>query len=332
VDWYEREKRDLPWRATRDPYCILVSEIMLQQTRAQTVIPYYRRFLKRFPDARSLAKAREADVLALWSGLGYYSRARNLQRAACVVADKGSFPQTYDAIRELAGVGPYTAAAVASIAFGAPHAVLDANVMRVIARLRGDGADLRSARTRARLQRIADELLDLCDPGTFNQAMMELGATVCAPKSPKCVVCPVAQFCEAHQTGRQNELPVKGRKRAAERIKREVALVIRNDHLLVRRRAAAESLMPGFWEVPEPGELPGWIRGKVVGSFRHTITHHYYTIQVVTGELAAAPRGLTWRSIRTLDRIPLTTISRKAVGLLRRIPAPKQVTVPVKSP
>src|SRR5262249_36881426 len=155
--------------------CILVSEVMLQQTRAQTVIPYYKRFLKRFPGARSLAQARETDVLALWSGLGYYSRARNLQRAAIVVSGNGSFPETYEAIRQLPGVGPYTAAAVASIAFGAPHAILDGNVMRVIARLRGDGGDIQSARTRARFQHIADELLDRNNPGTFNQAMMELG-------------------------------------------------------------------------------------------------------------------------------------------------------------
>jgi len=162
---------------------------MLQQTRAQAVIPYYQRFLDRFPGAEVLAHAREADVLASWSGLGYYSRARNLQRAARAIVAAGRFPEDYEGIRELPGVGPYTAAAVASIAFGAPHAVLDGNVLRVISRLRADGADVRSSKTRARFQKIADEWLDRGNPGEFNQAIMELGATVCLPRAPRCPAC-----------------------------------------------------------------------------------------------------------------------------------------------
>jgi len=292
----------------------------LQQTRAQAVIPYYQRFLERFPDVRTLAEAPEADVLALWSGLGYYSRARNLRRAAMAVGAAGRFPRSYDEIRELPGVGPYTAAAVASIAFGAPHAVVDGNVLRVISRLRGDGADIQSPKTRARFQQIADEWLDRRHPGLFNQAMMELGATLCLPRAPRCAECPVAQFCEARQTGREHEFPVKGGKRAPERIELQVAIIARRGRVLLRQRAVSESLMAGFWELPAPGDLPGWRSGTALGSFRHTITHHHYTITVLVGNLEAPPGGFEWRSMRTLARIPLTTIARKALALMAAPP------------
>ena len=313
--WYGREHRELPWRATRDPYCILVSEVMLQQTRAQAVIPYYQRFLDQFPDVQTLAAARAADVLAAWSGLGYYSRARNLQRAALAIVAQGEFPRDYESIRELPGVGPYTAAAVASIAFGAPHAVVDGNMLRVIARLQADAADIQSARTRARFQQIADELLDRRNPGQFNQAMMELGATVCLPRAPVCSACPVAPFCRARETGRQLELPIKGRKPAVRRIALAVAVVENNGNVLLRRRAATASLMAGFWELPAPEDLPGWHPGETLGSFRHTITHHDYTITVLTGRIPAAPKGFRWRRARMLTQIPLTTVTRKALQL-----------------
>ncbi len=288
---------------------------MLQQTRAQAVIPYYHRFLDRFPDARTLADAPEADVLTLWSGLGYYSRARNLQRAAAVITAAGTFPTQYEQILELPGVGPYTAAAVASIAFGAPHAVVDGNVLRVIARLRGDAGDIQSPATSKRFQEIADDWLDRGEPGVFNQAMMELGATICLPRTPRCSACPVSQFCEAHQTSRQNQLPVKGVKRATERVSLQVVVVTRKGSVLLRRRAANESLMAGFWELPAPGDLPRLLASKSVGSFRHAITHHQYTITVMTGSVPTVPRGFRWRKLNGLAGIPLTTIARKALGL-----------------
>ncbi len=314
--WYERAHRELPWRATRDPYRILVSEVMLQQTRAQAVIPYYQRFLEQFPDVQSLAAAREADVLAAWSGLGYYSRARNLQRAALAIVAKGEFPRDYKAIRELPGIGPYTAAAVASIAFGAPHAVVDGNVLRVISRLQDDAADIQSSRTRARFQEIADDLLDRRHPAPFNQAMMELGATVCLPRSPLCPACPVQQFCRARETGRQLELPIKGNRPVARRIAVTVAVVERNGSVLLRRRAASAPLMAGFWELPSPEDLPAWHPAENLGSFRHTITHNHYTITVLTGQIPTAPKGLRWRRTRLLTRIPLTTVAWKALRLL----------------
>src|SRR5437867_5667129 len=177
--WYRGGHRDLPWRRSADPYRIWVSEIMLQQTRAQAVIPYYERFLARFPTLESLAAARESEVVTVWSGLGYYSRARNLRLAAQQAVAAGGFPAGYPAIRALPGIGDYTAAAVASIAFGLPYAVLDGNVLRVIARMENDEADIASARTRERFRGIAQQWLDPRAPAQFNQALMELGATVC---------------------------------------------------------------------------------------------------------------------------------------------------------
>ena len=288
---------------------------MLQQTRAQTVIPYYERFLARFPDAKALAEAPEADVLACWSGLGYYSRARNLQRAARQIVTEGVFPADYDRIRKLPGVGPYTAAAVASIAFDIPRAVLDGNVMRVIARLRGDGADIGSSKTRTRFQQIADEWLDRRRPGCFNQAVMELGATVCLPRAPRCAECPVALFCDAVKMGRQHELPVKGRRPAARQISVRLALIENHGAVLMRQRMAEESLMPGFWELPAAEDLDGWREAGSLGSFRHTITHHHYTVTVLHGKISHAPAGFEWRRRASLDAIPLTTISKKALRL-----------------
>ena len=318
INWYRRERRELPWRGTGDPYRILVSEVMLQQTRAQTVIPYYERFLERFPDVKTLAEAREAEVLTYWSGLGYYSRARNLQKAARAIVAATRFPSDYDGIRELPGVGPYTAAAVASIAFNGPHAVVDGNVLRVIARLSDDGADIASPRTRARFQQIADQWLDHRDPGQFNQAMMELGATVCLPRAPRCPLCPLAQFCDGRKAGRQHELPVKKSKAAPRHIQIQVAIIEKKGAVLLRQRPASASLMAGFWELPAPEDLPSWQALDTVGSFRHTITQHHYTVTVLSGTVLRIPPGFRWRRA-SLDRIPLTTVARKALRLITSV-------------
>jgi A/G-specific adenine glycosylase len=189
LEWYRRGQRDLPWRRTKDPYAIWISEIMLQQTRVAAVIPYYERFLTAYPNFGALAAAPEAELLGMWAGLGYYSRARNVQKAARQMVELGGFPRDYEAIRGLAGIGDYTAAAVASIAFDLPHAVLDGNVMRVLARVGNDGSDIGSIGTRKRLQAEAQRLLDGRHAGEFNQALMELGATVCVPKQPVCGNC-----------------------------------------------------------------------------------------------------------------------------------------------
>ena len=202
LSWFAERKRDLPWRRTRDPYRIWLSEIMLQQTRVAAVIPYYERFLKTFPDVRALAVADPDFVLANWAGLGYYSRARNLQRAAkeIVTQHAGHFPREYQAALALPGIGRYTAAAVLSIAYEAPHAVLDGNVARVLARIGAVRGDLRAPATWRKLECTAQDLLERNAAGDWNQAMMELGATVCTPKSPHCVECPVEKWCRAHGT------------------------------------------------------------------------------------------------------------------------------------
>jgi A/G-specific adenine glycosylase len=216
LGWFRQFQRDLPWRRTKDPYRIWLSEIMLQQTRVAAVIPYYERFLERFPDVPALAEAPQDEVLRLWSGLGYYSRARNLQKAAQQIVAKhgGTFPKTTADVLALPGIGAYTAAAILSIAFDEKHAVLDGNVARVIARIEAVRGDLRETRRWRALQKNADELLDPSSPGDWNQAMMELGATVCTPKSPQCLLCPVARFCEARKLGIAEDLPEKRKKRS----------------------------------------------------------------------------------------------------------------------
>ncbi len=214
--WFHRNKRDLPWRNSRDAYRIWISEIMLQQTRVAAVIPYYEKFLAQFPDVESLAAARIEKVLRFWAGLGYYSRARNLHKAARQISERhaGNFPRQHAQALSLAGIGNYTAAAVLSIAYDAPHAVLDGNVARVLARLGAIHGDLREPKRWTMLSDAAQTLLAPRDAGDWNQAMMELGATVCTPRTPNCGACPIANYCRARSLGIQNEIPAKRIKRA----------------------------------------------------------------------------------------------------------------------
>jgi A/G-specific adenine glycosylase len=312
--WYDRGRRDLPWRRTSDPYRIWVSEIMLQQTRAQAVIPYYERFLSRFPMAAALAAAAEDEVLALWSGLGYYSRARNLRRAAQSMA--AGFPRDYEAIRALPGVGDYTAAAISSIAFGLPHAAVDGNVLRVVARVENDAADIGSSRTRERFRGIAEAWLDRKRPGDFNQALMELGATVCVPKNPRCGDCPLAGVCAARAAGTAAQLPIKLRRTAPVRLESLLLAVRRRGRILLRRREDTAGRMAGFWELPEREHLPKARVGKIYGSFRHTITHHHYTCTVAEAVASPAGPGFAWFAAEELASIPLTTTARKAMALI----------------
>lgn len=220
LGWFRQFQRELPWRGTKDPYRIWLSEIMLQQTRVAAVIPYFKRFLERFPDVHTLAAAPQEEVLRLWSGLGYYSRARNLQKAAqqIVAQHNGQFPKKIEEVLAMPGIGNYTAAAILSIAFGENRAVLDGNVARVLARLGAIRGDLRHSKRWQELQKTADAYLDPESPGDWNQAMMELGATLCTPKSPQCLICPVNQSCEGRKLGIAESLPEKRKKRATVQI------------------------------------------------------------------------------------------------------------------
>ncbi len=315
--WYARGHRDLPWRRTTDPYRIWVSEIMLQQTRAQAVIPYYEKFLTRFPTASALAAAREDEVLALWSGLGYYSRARNLRKAAIAVTAAGGFPQQFAALRALPGIGDYTAAAIASIAFGQPHAVLDGNVLRVVARVENDFADISASTTRERFRSVAQQWLDPRHPGTFNQALMELGATVCLPKNPLCLVCPLMRCCRASEAGTVAQLPVKLRRTEPVSLEGTLFLVQRAGRVLLRQREPEARRMAGFWDLPAPEHLPGAREKRKLGEIRHTITHHRYKLTVVAATRASAAGGpeFGWFEPARLGEVPLSTTARKALKL-----------------
>ena len=316
VRWYARHKRDLPWRRTRDPYRIWVSEIMLQQTRAAAVVPYYERFLERFPDVAALAASEESELLAAWSGLGYYSRARNLHAAAKRIQDRGAFPGHYEAIRELPGIGDYTAAAISSIAFDLPHAVLDGNVLRVISRLTTESGDVRSSVTRKRMSEVAGELIGSRNPGEFNQALMELGATLCLPKDPKCLLCPVSDQCRARQQGTQREFPVKQRRERPREVEQRLLIVERHGELLLWQRPADSRRMAGFWELPETSQLPRAQLGAKAGAFSHTIVNTRYRFQVFRASVARVPAGFHWLAPEGLSKLPLSTTVKKALACL----------------
>lgn len=250
--WYESARRDLPWRRTDDPYRIWLSEVMLQQTRVDQAEPYYRRFVERFPTVHDLADAPLDDVLLCWEGLGYYSRARNLHRAARKVVDDfdGAVPDTAEDIRSLPGVGPYTAAAVLSIAYDRPHAVLDGNVIRVLSRVFAVDGDVKKAATQRALQTAADALIDRENPGDFNQAMMELGARICTPRSPKCGRCPVERVCEAHRLGDPEAFPVSASRGSIPHRDVVVALIFDEDGRVLIQRRPDDAMLGGLWEFP----------------------------------------------------------------------------------
>jgi len=344
--WFRQFQRDLPWRRTKDPYRIWLSEIMLQQTRVAAAIPYYERFLQRFPDVHSLASAPQEEVLRLWSGLGYYSRARNLQKAAQQIVAKhsGEFPTRLEDVLALPGVGDYTAAAIFSIAFGEKLAVLDGNVARVLARLGAIRGDLRESRRWQELQKTADRLLEQKSPGDWNQAMMELGATLCAPKSPRCVLCPAAQFCEGRKLGIAESLPEKRKKRATVEVTLAAAVFAdKNGHTLLlpppkntEEKASANhvptlvSRMSHFPTVAVEGEpaedLIAFLRRMFPGSqgrkwqivragkVRHAVTYRAITLLPFLIEVRELPRiaGAKQVPLGDVSSLPVSNLTRKA--------------------
>jgi len=321
LQWYRKHKRDLPWRRTQDPYRIWVSEIMLQQTRVAAVIPYYERFLALYPDISALASAPEAQLLAAWAGLGYYSRARNLQKAARAILKLPRFPSDYAALRELPGVGDYTAAAVASIAFGRPHAVLDGNVLRVLSRMTADPGNIKSDTVRKKLRTLAETLLDRRRPGEFNQALMELGATVCVPKQPLCGDCPVRLHCQARRQGVENQLPLTGARPIASRQQKHLLVIEKAGKILLWQRPPDSRRLAGFWELPEREQVTGaTVQGAVAG-FRHTIVNTTYLVQVYGATVQSRPKGFHWQAKNKLGELPLSTIAKKGLILLARMAA-----------
>ena len=299
--WYDRHRRDLPWRKTREPYRIWLSEIMLQQTRVAAVLEHYRDFLKRFPNVRALAAASQSDVLAAWSGLGYYRRARMLHLCAkrIISEHRGRFPRTSATLLTLPGIGRYTAAAIASIAFDQPTAVVDGNVERVLPRIAGDTLASRE------IWALAQQLLSKTRPGDFNQAMMELGAMVCAPRRPTCDDCPVRKWCAT-----QGELPLDNPKPTQQRKEIWCALDRRDGHIRLRQRPTRTSLMPGMWELPQSVTPPAiepaatcWRR------FRHSITTTDYTVHVFRD--AVGDRRGRWIAIHRISELPITGLTRK---------------------
>jgi len=257
LDWYLAQRRLLPWRETRDPYRVWVSEVMLQQTQVQTVIPFYERFLARFPTVGELAESELDEVLALWSGLGYYRRARFMHRAARgIVASGGRFPSSYDELLELPGVGAYTAAAVASIAYDEVVPVLDGNVERVLCRRLGFDQDPKLRSSRRVLSTVALELLVEENPGDSNQALMELGATICRPRNPKCEVCPLNAGCVGYLSGDPELYPLRRQRQATAELELAVAVVLVDRRILLFRRPETEEILSGLWELPNVYNQP----------------------------------------------------------------------------
>jgi A/G-specific adenine glycosylase len=295
--WYRRHKRDLPWRRTRDPYAIWISEIMLQQTRVEAVIPYYERWLKAFPTVQSLATAPLHRVLKLWEGLGYYSRARNLHRASAIVAGKG-----FGDLQQLPGVGPYTAGAIASIAFDQRAPIVDGNVARVFARVFNIRANVKRPATQRQLWSLAETLLPARKCGEFNQALMELGALVCRPVNPRCDACPLRPACSAPG----DALPNRGRRPRRHTEVQDVAWDCRQGRVRVRQRPPT-GLLAGLWE------LPPTVAGKdCLAVVRHTIMNRRITLRV----WAAQARGGRWVTRRALAHLPMPAAHRRAVNAI----------------
>ncbi len=252
VNWYYKEKRDLPWRHTTDPYKIWVSEVMLQQTRVDTVIPYYHRFINKYPTLESLAYAPQEELLKMWEGLGYYSRARNLQTGVREVVEKynSKVPNNRHDITKLKGVGPYTAGAILSIAYNEPEHAVDGNVMRVLSRVLHIKEDIALPKTKKVFEEAVTQLIFKKDPGSFNQALMDLGAQICTPTSPKCLLCPVREYCLAFQEGKPEELPIKSKKQKNKKIKYDIYIAIDEDGKYLLQKRPSEGLLANMWEFP----------------------------------------------------------------------------------
>jgi A/G-specific adenine glycosylase len=343
--WYEQERRWLPWRDHPDPYAVWISEIMLQQTRVETVIPYFSRWMQRFPTLQDLASASVQEVLSIWEGLGYYSRARNLQRAARQVVEQagGRLPASREELERLPGIGPYTAGAIASIAFGQNEAALDGNIRRVLARVFAVRTPARSPAGERELWDLARQHLPPGRAGDYNQAIMDLGATVCTPRSPNCLLCPLMDMCAARKLGIQTELPIRVARRPVPHLTVAAAVIHRGGSVLIARRPEKD-LLGGMWEFPggtiEAGEtLEEGLRREIgeelatsalierpFGVYNHAYTHFTVTLHAFLCQLAGPEPSpleaseLRWVAPAGLGTFPMGKIDRQIANRLNQQP------------
>ena len=334
LDWYDRNARVLPWRGIHDPYRTWVSEAMLQQTRVETVLPYYSRFLSRFPTIASLARADEADVLKMWEGLGYYSRARNLLNGARQVMRDfdGALPADPARLREISGIGPYMSGAIASIAFGIPVPAVDGNVIRVVSRLCCIREDVSVPAVRRQIESFASELVPPDRPGDHNQAMMDLGAGICVPGTPDCTRCPLSAFCKACAAGNAADLPVLPKARPQKVLPWTVVIIHADDRVLLRQRT--EKLLQGLWCFPMieghlmPENAPQAVYDALGlscreplshGNARHVFTHQVWDMNLISMHCPAvspAPKGCEWIAVRDIKKNALPSAMNAAVRAL----------------
>jgi A/G-specific adenine glycosylase len=324
IGWFTNEKRDLPWRRERDPYRIWVSEIMLQQTRVDTVIPYYEKFMEQFPSLDEFANADEEKILKAWEGLGYYSRVRNLQSACKEVQANygGKVPNTPKEIANLKGVGPYTAGAVLSIAYGVPEPAVDGNVMRVLSRILSIYEDIAKPSTRKIFEDAVRKLISHENPSYFNQALMELGALICTPTSPSCLLCPVREHCTAFESGIQKELPVKSKKTKVKDVQLVSSILTdKNGRILIHKRPET-GLLANLWEFPNFEILSELKRGQAdfldqlksnfdvdadlienLGSIEHVFSHLKWYIQIYSGKITSDVQETSRLKLVSLDEL-----------------------------
>ncbi|WP_301109676.1 A/G-specific adenine glycosylase [Sporosarcina sp.] len=320
LSWYQAEKRDLPWRRTSNPYYIWVSEVMLQQTRVETVIPYYERFIEKFPTMEDLSNAEEEEILKMWEGLGYYSRVRNLQSGVREVVETygGTVPNNRKEISSLKGVGPYTAGAILSIAYGVPEHAVDGNVMRVLSRILLIEEDIALPRNKKLFEQAVMELISEEDPSSFNQALMELGATICTP-NPHCLLCPVRDFCNAFEQGKQQQLPIKSKKQKMKHLKLGAFAIQNEEGNWLMQKRPGKGLLAGLWEFPmidledvaaaEAFEKQSGIKLKNVTKtteFAHVFSHITWEIDAYRAQTAETltSEELTFFSKEEIDSLP----------------------------
>lgn len=325
IEWYLAEKRDLPWRRTHDPYKIWVSEIMLQQTRVDTVIPYYERFIEAFPTLEDLASAEEEKLLKQWEGLGYYSRVRNLQAGVKEVQEKYNsvVPQTREEISSLKGVGPYTAGAILSIAYQKPEHAVDGNVMRVLSRVLLIKEDIAKPKTRKVFEEAVKELIDPIDPSSFNQGLMELGATICTPTSPKCLLCPVRENCAAFFAGEQQDLPIKTKNKKTKSLQYDVFIIQNENGQFLMEKRPSSGLLANLWQFPmvekvtiEDETIPlmqerygiYFTKENELGPLKHSFSHLTWNMNSTSGQGVVdsrIPSSCKWLTIEEVITVPM---------------------------